>query len=87
MAKRCCACASSSRSADTFEIKEMPVSDASLTPAELDLRIADVEENLRVLVEQAAAFSGSSDEDRSSDRIAEQQAELDELKRQRDQVG
>lgn len=61
------------------------MSDSSLTPAELDQRIADVEENLRVLVEQAAAFSGGGDEERSSDRIAEQQAELDDLKKQRDQ--
>jgi len=61
------------------------LSDASLTPAELDQRIADIEENLLDLVEQAAAFSGGSDEDHSADRISQQQAELDELKRQRDQ--
>ncbi len=58
----------------------------SLSPAELDQRIADVEENLRVLVEQAAALSGGNDEDRSSDRIADQQQKLDELKQQRDQA-
>ena len=45
-------------------------------------RIAIVSENIRNLVEQAAAFSGASDEERSADRIAEQQELLDELLKQ-----
>lgn len=51
---------------------------------ELDARIAILEDNLRDLVEQAAAYSGGNDEERSSDRIGEQQKELDDLKRQRE---
>jgi hypothetical protein len=40
---------------------------------------------LRELVEQAAAFSGAADEDLTSRRIAEQQAELELLIKQRDE--
>jgi hypothetical protein len=60
------------------------VSDGSSKLTELDARIAILEDNLRDLVEQAAAYSGGNDEERSSDRIAEQQEELDDLKRQRE---
>lgn len=42
-------------------------------------RIAIVRENLRDLVEQAAARSGAADEDCAAERIAEQQALLDRL--------
>jgi hypothetical protein len=52
--------------------------------AEIETRMADVRENLRVLVEQAAAYSGAGDEDLMSDRIAEQEAELDRLAKERD---
>ena len=52
--------------------------------AEIDERLAVVRDNLRDLVEQAAAYSGAADEERMSDRIAEQQAKLDELTRQRE---
>jgi uncharacterized small protein (DUF1192 family) len=54
--------------------------------AELDERIAIVRDNIRELVEQAAAFSGAEDEERNADRIAQQQAELERLLRQRDQL-
>ncbi|MES1973382.1 MAG: hypothetical protein V4472_13065 [Pseudomonadota bacterium] len=60
------------------------MSHTSSTRAELDERIAILEDNLRDLVEQAAAYSGGNDEERSSERIAEQQQELDALKKQRD---
>ena len=60
------------------------LSDINSTLAELNERIAIIEDNLRDLVEQAAAYSGGSDEERASDRIAEQQQELDTLKKQRD---
>ncbi len=60
------------------------MSDGSSKLTELDARIAILEDNLRDLVEQAAAYSGGNDEERSSDRIAEQQEELDDLKRQRE---
>jgi hypothetical protein len=57
-----------------------------LTMAELDSRIAAVRENIRELVEQAAAYSGAADEDLTSRRIAEQEAELERLTRQRDEL-
>ena len=59
-------------------------SDDSLRIAELDDRIAVVTDNLRELVEQAAAYSGAADEELASERIAEQEAELDRLTEQRD---
>jgi len=42
----------------------------------IDVRVAAVRENLRELIEQATAYSGASDEDRTSDRIAEQEKKL-----------
>ena len=51
---------------------------------ELEQRIAIVRDNIRQLVEQAAAQSGAEDEERNADRIAQQQAELDRLIEQRD---
>ncbi len=57
-----------------------------LTIAEIDERMAALRENLRELVEQAAAYSGASDEDLASRRIAEQEAELELLARQRDEL-
>ena len=58
----------------------------TLTIAEIDERMAALRENLRELVEQAAAYSGASDEDLASRRIAEQEAELELLARQRDEL-
>jgi uncharacterized small protein (DUF1192 family) len=60
----------------------MPESPLSL--AEIDERIAAIRENLRELVEQAAAYSGAADDDLSADRIAAQEAELERLKKQRE---
>jgi hypothetical protein len=40
-------------------------------------------ENIRQLIEQAAAYSGAEDEDRNADRIA-QTEELERLIKQRD---
>ena len=54
--------------------------------AEIDEHIAAVEENLRELVEQAAAYSGAADEELVSQRIARQQAQLDLLRKQRDEL-
>jgi hypothetical protein len=51
---------------------------------EIERRIQIVEDNLRQLQEQAAAFSGAADEERNADRIAEQQAKLDALLAERD---
>jgi hypothetical protein len=58
--------------------------DSSLSRDELDRRIAILRDNIRQLVEQAAAFSGDRDESRNADRIAQQSEELDRLLKQRD---
>ena len=50
---------------------------------ELDRRIAAVRDNIRTLVEQAAAYSGAADESRNSDRISDQESLLEELIKQR----
>lgn len=54
------------------------------TLAEIEKRIQVVEDNLRQLVEQAAAYSGAADEERNADRIADQQAKLDALMKERE---
>jgi hypothetical protein len=54
--------------------------------AEIDNRVSIVRENLRELVEQAAAFSGAADEELMAQRIAEQQEQLDLLMKQRAQL-
>ena len=56
----------------------------NLSLAELDDRIAILRDNLRQLVEQAAAASGSQNEERIADRIAQQTEELDRLILERD---
>jgi hypothetical protein len=56
----------------------------SLSLAELEQRIAIARDNIRQLIEQAAALSGAEDEDRNADRIAQQQEELDRLVKQRE---
>jgi hypothetical protein len=45
--------------------------------SELEKRIAIIRDNIRQLVEQAAAFSGAEDEARNADRIAQQTEELE----------
>jgi len=57
---------------------------SSLSLSELENRIAIVRDNIRQLVEQAAAFSGAEDEARNADRIAQQSEELETLLKQRD---
>jgi hypothetical protein len=56
----------------------------SLSREQLDQRIAILRDNIRQLVEQAAAYSGERDESRNADRIAQQSEELDRLLKQRD---
>jgi len=56
----------------------------ALSLAELEDRIAIVRDNIRQLVEQAAARSGAQDESRDADRIAQQTEELESLIKQRD---
>jgi hypothetical protein len=52
--------------------------------AEINAQIGVARENLRELTEQAAARSGAADEDLAAERIAEQQAKLTSLMKQRD---
>jgi hypothetical protein len=54
---------------------------------ELDERIAAIRENIRELIEQAAAFSGAEDETRTADRIAEEEAQLAALLKEREALG
>ena len=54
---------------------------------EFDQRIAIVRDNLRELVEQAAAYSGAADEARNADRIADQEAKLAALLKERAALG
>jgi hypothetical protein len=54
------------------------------TLADLDRRIAAARDNIRQLIEGAAANSGAADEDRAADRIAEQDAKLAALLKERE---
>ena len=56
----------------------------SLSLQELNNRIAIVRDNIRQLVEQAAAVSGAQSEERTSERIAQQYEELERLVKNRD---
>jgi hypothetical protein len=58
--------------------------DTSFSLSELNDRIAVLRDNIRQLIEQAAASSGAQDEERTSGRIAQQQEELDKLTQARD---
>ncbi len=57
---------------------------SSLSLPELEDRIAIIRDNIRQLIEQAAANSGAGDEARNADRITQQNEELDKLVKQRD---
>jgi hypothetical protein len=58
--------------------------ESSLSRSELNDRIAILRDNIRQLIEQAAASSGAADESRNADRLAEQNEELERLIKQRD---
>lgn len=51
--------------------------------SQIDQRIAILRENIRQLIEQAAAESGAADEALNADRLNEQQDELDRLLKRR----
>ncbi len=53
---------------------------------QLERRIAIVRDNIRQLIEQSAADSGAANEARNADRLAQQQAELETLTKQRDEL-
>jgi hypothetical protein len=54
------------------------------TITELDERIAMIRQNINELIEQAAAYSGAEDDNRTADRIAQQEQELSRLIELRD---
>ena len=56
----------------------------SLSLAQIDERIRIVRENIRQLIERAAAMSGGQDEERNADRIASQNEELERLMKERE---
>lgn len=58
--------------------------DPTFSAAELDDRIAVLRDNIRQLIEQAAAASGEQTESRIADRLTQQNEELDKLTAQRD---
>jgi len=58
--------------------------ESTFSRTDLDERIAILRDNIRQLTEQAAAASGAAAEELNANRIAEQQAELDMLLKQRD---
>src|ERR1700687_5399684 len=57
-----------------------------LNLAEIEERIAAVRENLTELEEQAAAYSGGAVEELNAQRIADQEAQLERLMKQRDEL-
>jgi hypothetical protein len=56
----------------------------SIELREVGRRIQVVEDNLRQLQEQATALSGAADEERIANRIADQEAKLATLLKQRE---
>jgi uncharacterized small protein (DUF1192 family) len=57
---------------------------SGLSASEMEDRIAILRDNIRQLIEQAAAQSGAGDDARISDRIADQTKELEDLVAARD---
>lgn len=55
-----------------------------LSLPQLNNRIAILRDNIRQLMEQAAGSSGAANEERTAERIAQQQDELEALVRERD---
>ncbi|MFZ1096456.1 MAG: hypothetical protein WAN75_45740 [Xanthobacteraceae bacterium] len=54
------------------------------TITELEQRITMIRQNINELMEQAAAYSGAEDENRTADRITQQEQELSRLIELRD---
>lgn len=63
------------------------MADKSQDIAEIDERIAIARENLRDLIEQATADSASGDEELISQRISEQEEQLERLLNRRQELG
>lgn len=71
-----------------FATRKTKAAVAPMAPAvtEIDGRIAIVRANLRDLVEQAASYSGAANEELLSQRIADQEAKLARLTKQREEL-
>jgi len=67
----------------TFKDHNMS-NDNSLSLPKLNSRIAILQNNIRQLVQQAAGSVGARDEERISDRIAQQNEELEKLTKERE---
>ncbi len=65
-------------------MSQAPIPGSGATLSELDREIDAVRENIRDLVEQAASYSGAADDEQASTRIAEQEARLALLVKERD---
>jgi hypothetical protein len=63
-----------------------PMLDVDSDVAQIDYRIAAIRANLRALIERAAASCGAADEERISQRIADQQELLEALTKQREEL-
>ncbi len=57
---------------------------SALSLTELQDRIGVVRDNIRQLIEQAAGASGGSNEERTAERLEQQNAELEALEKARD---
>ena len=57
---------------------------SALSLSDLEDRIAIARDNIRQLIEQAAAVSGGQNEERNADRIAQQTEELEAMVKERD---
>lgn len=57
---------------------------SALSLSDLEDRIAIARDNIRQLIEQAAAVSGGQNEERNADRIAQQTEELEAMIKERD---
>jgi hypothetical protein len=62
------------------------MTDLPLNLAQIEERIAAIRENLTELEEQAAAYSGGAVEELNAQRIADQEAQLELLTKQRDEL-
>ena len=76
--------APASAGAKTTATSPRLLSEGSPAIVEIDNRIAIVRNNLRDLVEQATSYSGAAAEELTSQRIAEQEAKLELLRKQRE---
>ena len=53
---------------------------------EIDKRIAIIRDNIRQLIEEAVALTGAADENRIADQIADQEARLAALLKEREEL-